>query len=166
MFKHKTQLTRQVPVCKTSLYQLITVFFSSSYSRLFQYKIFSGRILSWSHKCARCGSRLRTQLDGRFYSNLRSVIEQILLLIAQNTFIIISGSANYLQNTELTENMVSTTLQFQSTSLTKRLPYGLSPDNGNLCDKVGQEGVEKPTHIVSEIVYGLNAFMQFSISTR
>ena len=89
-----------------------------------------------------------------------------LLLIAQNKFIIISGSANYLQNTELTENMVSTTLQFQSTTLTKRLYAGLSPDNAYLCDKVGQEGVEKPTHVVSEIVYGLNAFMQFSINTR
>jgi len=113
------------------------------------------------------------------YSNTRFLVEESYLdrinaldvdlsleLSLMGGFIEISGSANYLQNTELTENMVSTTLQFQSTSLTKRLPYGLSPDNGNLCNKVGQEGVEKPTHVVSEIVYGLNAFMQFSINTR
>merc|ERR1711971_68729 len=78
----------------------------------------------------------------------------------------VSGSANYLQNTELPENTVSTTLQFQSTTLTKRLYAILSPDNAYLCNKVGQEGVKKPTHVVSEIVYGLNAFMQFSINTR
>ena len=67
---------------------------------------------------------------------------------------------------ELTEHMATCTLQFQSTTETKRLPYGLSPDNADLCKKVGQDGVEKPTHIVTEVVYGLNAFMQFSMSSK
>ena len=67
---------------------------------------------------------------------------------------------------ELTEHMASCTLQFKATTKTKRLPYGLKLDNPGLCDKVGQAGVEKPTHIVTEVVYGLNAFMQFSISSK
>ena len=74
----------------------------------------------------------------------------------------IKGSAEYLHNEDLNENDVQTTLTYSGTTFSERLPYGLALDNNDLCNLVDADGPEKPTHVVSEITYGLRAYMQFS----
>ena len=61
---------------------------------------------------------------------------------------------------------METTLKFSSTTLQQQLPYGLEIDYKDLCELVSTEGPEKPTHVVSEVVYGLNAYMQFTKKFR
>ena len=62
----------------------------------------------------------------------------------------------------LTENTIEYTLQYQATTIVQQLPYGLELDYKGLCDLVSKDGPENPTHVVSEITYGLNAYMQFT----
>ena len=62
----------------------------------------------------------------------------------------------------LTENTVETTLQYRSKTMKQWLPYNLQLDNKDLCELLNKDGPENPTHVVSEITYGLNAYMQFT----
>ena len=67
---------------------------------------------------------------------------------------------------QLTENTVETTLKYSATTLSQQLPYGLELDNRELCELVSIDGPEKPSHVVSEVIYGLNAYMQFTKTYR
>jgi hypothetical protein len=70
----------------------------------------------------------------------------------------------------LTENTVEATLQYRATTLKQQLPYGLQINHTKLCTLIqkdgGKPGTEYPTHVVSEITYGLNAYMQFTKTYR
>ena len=61
---------------------------------------------------------------------------------------------------------METTLKYSSTTFQQQLPYGLEIDYKELCELVSSEGPEKPTHVVSEVVYGLNGYMQFTKKFR
>jgi hypothetical protein len=66
----------------------------------------------------------------------------------------------------LTTDTVTTTLEYKAKTVQQQLPYGLPLDNTKLCELVSKEGPEKPTHVVSEVTYGLNAYMQFTKKYR
>ena len=72
-----------------------------------------------------------------------------------------SGGAKYLHDQDLKENTVRSTLVFKSTTQSEMIPFGNSPTNAALCKLTGTSKGITATHVVTEVVYGLNGFMVF-----
>merc|ERR1711974_590143 len=94
-------------------------------------------------------------------------VQAVLKLSFMGGLIQVSGGAKYLHDQDLKENTVRSTLIFKSTTQSERIPYGNAPVNPALCKLVGTSGQGiTATHVVTEVVYGLNGFMIFKKSFK
>merc|ERR550519_2293822 len=75
----------------------------------------------------------------------------------------VSGGAQYLHDQNYNENTVQSTLIYKATTRSEQMPYGVALTNPELCSHVTTDPSADvmPTHVVTEIVYGLNGFMVF-----
>ena len=75
----------------------------------------------------------------------------------------VAGGAKYLHDQDLNENTVRSTLVYKATTRSEVLPYGTPIDYTSVCKEVTAEPTDgmAPTHVVTEVVYGLNGYMVF-----
>jgi len=75
----------------------------------------------------------------------------------------VAGGAKYLHDQDLDENTVRSTLAYKATTKSEVLPYGTPVTYPRVCQEVTSEATDDmtPTHVVTEIVYGLNGYMVF-----
>ena len=94
-------------------------------------------------------------------------IDASLKLSFMGGLIQISGSAEYLHDEQLDENKVRTTLSYKATTRAEKMPYEVPVENINLCKLVTDTTQKlRPTHVVTEVVYGLNGYMLFEKEFR
>ena len=96
-------------------------------------------------------------------------IDASLKLSFMGGLIQISGSAEYLHDEQLEENKVRTTLSYKATTRAEKMPYEVPVENVDLCKLVSDGGNQqnlRPTHVVTEVVYGLNGYMLFEKEFR
>ena len=76
----------------------------------------------------------------------------------------VSGGAEYLHDEDHKENTVKSTLIYKATTRSEQMPYGVPLTYPGVCkhvtSKASSDGIS-PTHVVTEIVYGLNGYMVF-----
>ena len=78
--------------------------------------------------------------------------------------ITVSGGAKYLKDQDLKENTVKSTLVYKATTRSEQMPYGIPLTSPQLCSRVTPNPTAEgstPTHVVTEVVYGLNGYMVF-----
>merc|ERR1711974_538550 len=75
----------------------------------------------------------------------------------------VAGGAKYLHDQDLDENTVRSTLAYKATTKSEVLPYGTPVTYPGVCKEVTSDPTDDmaPTHVVTEIVYGLNGYMVF-----
>lgn len=73
----------------------------------------------------------------------------------------ITGSAAYVHDQALKTNQVEATLTYKARTVTERMPIDVLPENTKLCNLVGSNQEYKPTHVVTEIVRGMDVYMKF-----
>jgi hypothetical protein len=91
-------------------------------------------------------------------------IKASLKLSFMGGLISVSGSAEYLHDEHLSENTVEATLTYKGLTNSFTLPK-LAIDNDEYCALVSSDGALRPTHVVSEIIYGMNAYLQFTTTS-
>ena len=65
----------------------------------------------------------------------------------------------------LSENTVEASLTYKGLTNSYTLPK-LAIENDEYCDLISNDGPLRPTHVVSEIVHGMNAYLQFTTTSR
>ena len=99
-----------------------------------------------------------------YKTRLNSIIaEASISLSIMAELVKVSGSAKYLDEKELLENQASVTLTYVSKTIQQKLPTNTVVFNTFLCDELESNGA---THYVSEVTFGLNAYLKFTADVR